>query len=97
MLRAYANMPIADFIAQLRTYVIAMGLSTQVVDCVDRLTDVDEMKDAHADELREAEEESEQRGRKSMKAEIIDLLSEHMIGQELTATDILAFLREVEV
>lgn len=48
-------MPIQDFIAQLRTYVIAMGLSPMVVDCVDNLRDVDELEKQHETELQENE------------------------------------------
>lgn len=53
MLRAHANMPIEDFIAQLRTYVIAMGLSPMVVDCVDNLTGADELDAESAEEMRD--------------------------------------------
>ena len=63
MLRAWQNMPMDDFIAQLRTYVIAMGLSPQVVDCVDRLADTDEVEDRRALELQEAEEQAEKETR----------------------------------
>jgi hypothetical protein len=71
MLRAHANMPIDEFIAQLRTYVIALGLSTQVVDCVDRLADAYEVEDRRALELQESEEEGEKCGRESMRNEIL--------------------------
>lgn len=59
MLVAHANTTIEDFIAQLRTYVIAMGLSQQVVDCVDELETPDE---AYAD------------GAKDMKEDILETL-----------------------
>lgn len=52
MLRAHYNMPAADFIAQLRTYVIAMGLSPQVVDAVDNLCGADEFDADSAEEMR---------------------------------------------
>jgi hypothetical protein len=56
MLRAWHNMPVDDFIAQLRTYVIAMGLSSQVVDAVDNLTGVDDLERDHEKDLQETEE-----------------------------------------
>ncbi len=52
MLRAHYNMPAADFIAQLRTCVIAMGLGPQVVDAVDDLCGVDDLDDDSAEEMR---------------------------------------------
>ncbi len=57
MLYAYYNMPIQDFIAQLRTYVIAMGLSPQVVDCVDNLASIDELEEKHATELEKVKDD----------------------------------------
>jgi len=53
MLRAHANTPVSEFIAQLRTYVIAMGLSTQVVDIVDELADMDEIEHTDAGQMRD--------------------------------------------
>ena len=38
MLTAHANTTSEDFLVQLRTYVIALGCSEHVVDCVDRLS-----------------------------------------------------------
>jgi hypothetical protein len=72
MLRAHANMPIKDFISQLRTYVIAMGLSPQVVDCVDRLADEDAIEEKHAAELQEAEDARE----RETKDEILEAVEE---------------------
>ena len=46
MLTAHAKTTAEDFLAQLRTYVIAMGLSTQVVDCVDNLIGIDELENS---------------------------------------------------
>jgi hypothetical protein len=70
MLVAHANTTTDEFIEQLRTYVIAMGLSPQVVDCVDRLTGESDLEDQHAAEMQQAEDAAEIRGRESMKAEI---------------------------
>jgi hypothetical protein len=99
MLRAHANMPIADFIAQLRTYVIAMGLSTQVVDCVDSLRVITELEDEHAAELQEAEEQAEEDGRSSMKAEIlsaVDRWLENQQNYDLIAAPCEAMIKEIE-
>lgn len=65
MLRAHENMPTNEFVAQLRTFVIALGLSPQVIDQVDNLDG------AHEEELNKVEEEAEERGRESMKEEIL--------------------------
>ena len=75
MLTAHANTTADDFLAQLRTYVIAMGLSTQVVDCVDNLIGIDELENQHAANLEEAKSEAEICGRESMKREILDALN----------------------
>lgn len=99
MLRAHANMPIEDFISQLRTYVIAMGLSLQVVDCVDNLTGANEFEDAHAKELEEMEAEAERRGRESMKKEIADTASHWLEKQpnyDMIAAPCEALLKEIE-
>jgi hypothetical protein len=58
MLRAYYNMPAADFIAQLRTYVIAMGLGPQVVDAVDNLTGIDYIEGERAAAIQQAEDDA---------------------------------------
>jgi len=71
MLYAHANTPTKDFIAQLRTYVIAMNLSPMVVDCVDNLVGADELESEHEAELENVESQGENRGRKSMKKEIL--------------------------
>lgn len=98
MLTAHANTPIDEFIAQLRTYVIAMNLSTQVVDCVDRLAGVDEIEGRHDLELQEAEEQSEKRGRESMKDEITDLVSQALADNpSLSGADVVMLLEKVEV
>ncbi len=99
MLTAHANTPIDEFIAQLRTYVIALGLSPQVVDCVDRLADADGMEDAHAEELRIAEEEAEKRGRESMKEEILADVNrwlENQTNYDLIAAPCEALVKEIE-
>lgn len=86
MLRAHANMPIADFIAQLRTYVIAMGWGTQVVDCVDDLTGISELEHEHADE------------RDSVKEEIIALIEHELdANPDLSAEAILGLIEGIEV
>jgi hypothetical protein len=58
MLVAHANTSSADFIAQLRTFVIAFGCSPMVVDCVDNLAGVDDNEEQHAKELRELEDDT---------------------------------------
>lgn len=65
-------MPSQEFIAQLRVYVIALGLGPAVVDLVDNLIGADDSEGKHAAELESAEEDGEKRGRESMKSEIID-------------------------
>ena len=99
MLRAYYNMPSAEFIAQLRTYVIAMGLGTQVVDAVDNLTGIDEIEGQHAEDLEEVEVESEKRGRQSMKNEIIDEMVNWLGNQpkyNLIAAPCKTLIKEIE-
>jgi hypothetical protein len=99
MLRAHYNMPAADFIAQLRTYVIAMGLSPQVVDAVDNLQGLDENEDRHALEIQEVEEQAEKHGRESMKAEIIGEMTrwlESHSDYDLIAGPCEAMLKEIE-
>ena len=94
MLRAHYNMPAADFIAQLRTYVIAMGLSPQVVDAVDRLQGVDENEDRHALEIQEAEEQAA----KEMKDEIIAFVIRKLNdSSDLTAEGVLELLEDFQV
>lgn len=56
MLYAHANTTSVDFIVQLRTYVIAMGLSQAVVDCVDALAGADQTEAEHAKELQRTED-----------------------------------------
>ncbi len=99
MLTAHANTPIDEFIAQLRTYVIALGLSPQVVDCVDRLSGVDEIEDRHAAGISEAEDEGESRGRQSMKDEILAEVTQWLENQsnyELIAAPCEALIKEIE-
>ena len=67
MLTAHANTTVKDFTAQLRTYVIALGCSAQVVDCVDKLGDADEIEERRDVELQEAKENAG----KEMKEEIL--------------------------
>lgn len=71
MLTAHANTSATEFLAQLRTFVIAMGLSPTVVDCVDGLVGADELEEKHTAELEEVQEKYTQRGRESMKKEIL--------------------------
>ncbi len=99
MLTAHANTPIDEFIAQLRTYVIALGLSTQVVDCVDRLADADDMEGVHAEELRDAEETAVREGRNSMKDEILAAVNcwlENQPNYDLIAAPCEALIAEIE-
>jgi hypothetical protein len=58
MLHAHYSMSSNEFIEQLRTYVIAMGLGPQVVDQVDRLSDVDEIEREHKRELQKIEDDT---------------------------------------
>jgi len=90
MLRAYYSMPAAEFIAQLRTYVIAMGLSTQVVDAVDELAEME--SSAKESELQQAADDAavlmkneileavkkwfDQQDMPLLKREIIDLIED---------------------
>ena len=99
MLRAHYNMPAADFIAQLRTYVIAMGLSPQVIDAVDNLCGADENENQHAVELEQAESEVESRGRESMKKEILDAVNHWLEKQpnyDLISAPCEAMIKEIE-
>jgi hypothetical protein len=70
MLRAHYNMPAADFIAQLRTYVIAMGLSPQVVDAVDNLAGADDLEEDHLERLREAKDDGAMEAKNEIKAAV---------------------------
>ncbi len=101
MLRAYSGMPADEFISQLRTYVIAMGLGPQVVDCVDNLTGIDADEDEHAIALQEAEEQGEKHGRESMKEEMIaDVtrwLEDRSTDDNAGVEAVLALLEKVEV
>ena len=99
MLTAHANTTAEDFLAQLRTYVIAMGLSTQVVDCVDNLIGIDELENQHAANLEEAESEAKSRGRESMKNESLGALNAWLENQEnhdLIAAPCEAMIKEIE-
>ncbi len=85
--------------AELRTYVIALGLSPQVVDCVDKLSGVDEIEDRHAAEISEAEDEAEERGRESMKEEILADVNRWLEKQpnyDLIAAPCKALIKEIE-
>ena len=70
MLTAHANTTADDFIAQLRTYVIAMGLSTQVVDCVDNLVGADDLQAEHEKELQELEDSTAKETKDSILAAV---------------------------
>ena len=94
MLCAYYSMPAADFIAQLRTYVIAMGLSPQVVDAVDNLCGADDLQATREMELQEAEEQSA----KETKDEIIAFVRAQLkANSDLTAEDVLRLLEDFEI
>lgn len=58
MLTAHANTTSEDFLAQLRTFVIAFGCSAQVVDCVDNLVGASDFESIHEKELQECEDET---------------------------------------
>jgi hypothetical protein len=92
MLRAHANMPIDEFIAQLRTYVIAMGLSTQVVDCVDQLAGVGEIEDAHATAIREAADDAAV----LMKNEILEAVQKWLRNNDIAPELIDSLLGTIE-
>jgi len=97
MLTAHANTTAEDFIAQLRTFVIAMGLSPMVVDCVDGLVGADELEEKHTAELEEVQEKYTQRGRESMKAEILFLVSRKLDDEpSMSGEDLATFLDKVE-
>lgn len=103
MLRAYSNMPADEFIAQLRTYVIAMGSGPRVVDCVDNLKGVNDEDDEHSTELYAAEEKGEKSGQDSMKQEVINVVTRWIEDQpnhdEISkpAEAILKLLENIEV
>lgn len=82
MLTAHANTPIHEFIAQLRTYVIALGLGPQVVDCVDRLADVDELEREHEAALVDAEDDAATKTKSEIIEAIDSWLLEHNIPTE---------------
>lgn len=86
MLVAHANTTAEDFIAQLRTYVIAMGLSQQVVDCVDDL---------------EVPDEAYRDGAKDMKAAILEAVetwcNEQFLFPENLKTTLIAAIKEAEL
>ena len=99
MLTAHANTTAEDFLVQLRTFVIAMGLSPMVVDCVDNLIGIDELENQHAANLEEAESGAELRGRESMKTEILGALNAWLENQEnydLIAAPCEAMIKEIE-
>lgn len=97
MLRAYENMPAEEFIEQLRTFVIALGLGTPVVDQIDRVEAFDE--DAHAEELTKVEDEATTSGRTEMKQEIIEAVTrwlEEQPNYDLIAAPCEALLAVIE-
>jgi hypothetical protein len=80
MLRAHYNMPAADFIAQLRTYVIALGLSPLVVDQVDNLMGADDFQREYEKELQELEDKAA----KETKEDILRAVNEWLDNSELS-------------
>lgn len=99
MLRAYANTPIDEFIAQLRTYVIAMGLSQAVVDCVDQLADRDRLENEHAVQLENAEEDGYARGAEETKNRILTAVNtwlERQSNYDLIAVPCEAIIKQIE-
>ena len=58
MLTAHAKTTSEDFLAQLRTFVIALGLGPQVIDCVDNLVGASGLESIHEKELEECEDET---------------------------------------
>lgn len=81
MLTAHSGMSAREFVSQLRTYVIALGLGPTVVDQVDNLVGRDDLEDEHAASETKIEEEAEARGRQSMKDEITAVLTEWLEKQ----------------
>lgn len=99
MLTAHASTPAKDFIVQLRTYVIAMGLSTQVVDCVNNLCGADDLEDQHAAEVRKAEDDALSDGAKNMKREILKVVNRWLENQpnyDIIAKRCEAMIKEIE-
>ena len=93
MLTAHANTTADDFIAQLRTYVIAMGLSTAVVDRVDNLIGTEDAEEASEDELNKVEADA----RKDMKNEILAAVrgwATTSLGEE-TMEELLSVIEEM--
>lgn len=99
MLRAYDGMPSDDFISQLRTFVIALGLGPQVVDQVDKLTSFEEAEDALAAELVKAKDEDVKSGRTDMKTEILEAVTKWLEAQpnyDMIAAPCEALIAEIE-
>lgn len=99
MLRAYASTTADEFIAQLRTYVIAMGLDSRVVACVDNLTGIDDNENELAEAEAKGEKDGIATGRKDMKAEIIAAVTEWLESHqsfELIAPACNAMIAEIE-
>ena len=95
MLRAYYSMPPSEFMAQLRTYVIAMGLGPQVVDAVDNLIGADEFEELKQQKLDEIEMEN----RTGMKEDILDAVKAWFDNQDmpLLKDELITIIDEVEV
>ncbi len=83
MLTAHARTTAEDFIAQLRTYVIAMGLSPQVVDCVDNLIGIDELESCHEKELQECEDETKEEILSAVKDWAVEYMDEDAMKELL--------------
>lgn len=99
MLTAHANTPSKEFIAQLRTYVIAMGLSTQVVDCVDNLCGADDLEVQHEAEVRKAEDDALSDGAENMKRKILEVVNRWLENQpnyDTIAAPCEAMIKEIE-
>lgn len=103
MLVAYSGMPTKEFIQQLRTYVIAMRLRPAVIDCVDDLTSKNDLEEDYTAGLERIELEAEERGRESMKHELIADVTRWLENQpnyELVAAPceaIIAIMEKVEI
>lgn len=95
MLRAYAGMPSEEFVAQLRTFVITLGLPQQVIDCVDNLKGITDDEDERAESETKIEEEAEERGRKDASGEIIDFVTKQLDdAPNLSGEAVLALLEK---
>lgn len=81
MLTAHANTTSTDFIAQLRTFVMAFGCNQMTVDCVDNLRGTDELENEHAKHIQEAEDEAADNARSAAKQQILDAVTAWLENQ----------------